>query len=192
MKERFNKTIGRWSVVLPDGRLKYRYRYVMEQHIGRPLRTDEHVHHINDDPTDDRLENLQLLTASEHQKLHAPRRVARRRAERAEAWGARGEKRCVVCGTDERPHIGLGKCGRCYYRERARERYGREPRKPPTVVTIECAGCGTTFERTLSQGGSYRKFCSRACWKAHVQQERLVAVVEAREEEDVPTGGDAS
>ena len=36
------------------------HRYVMEQHIGRPLRKDETVHHINGDRLDNRLENLQL------------------------------------------------------------------------------------------------------------------------------------
>jgi transposase-like protein len=36
------------------------HRYVMAQAIGRPLRKDETVHHINGDRGDNRLENLQL------------------------------------------------------------------------------------------------------------------------------------
>lgn len=43
-----------------------RSRYMMEQHLGRKLKTSEHVDHINGDKTDDRLENLQVLTIADH------------------------------------------------------------------------------------------------------------------------------
>ena len=46
-------------------------RLVMENAIGRLLNDDEVVHHKNFDTTDDRIENLLLLTNSEHIKLHA-------------------------------------------------------------------------------------------------------------------------
>jgi hypothetical protein len=42
----------------------------MEGHLGRELRTDEHVHHINGDRADDRLENLAVLSAVDHHRLH--------------------------------------------------------------------------------------------------------------------------
>lgn len=46
-------------------------RYLMEQHLGRELDSWEHVDHINNDPTDDRIENLQLLTQKENNQKSA-------------------------------------------------------------------------------------------------------------------------
>ena len=53
-----------------DGGYKRRNREVAEQKIGRKLRDDEIVHHINGVKTDDRPENLHVCTRAEHTAIH--------------------------------------------------------------------------------------------------------------------------
>jgi hypothetical protein len=43
---------------------------IMKKHIGRNLHKTEVVHHVNEIRTDNRIENLQLMTRAEHARLH--------------------------------------------------------------------------------------------------------------------------
>lgn len=47
------------------------HRIIMENHLGRVLNTNEVVHHIDGNKKHNIIENLQVLTNSEHVKLHA-------------------------------------------------------------------------------------------------------------------------
>ncbi|WP_081257740.1 HNH endonuclease [Bacillus wiedmannii] len=56
--------------VRKNGKYERRCRVVAEQKIGRKLRSDEVVHHINGRKTDDRPENLYVCTRNEHTTIH--------------------------------------------------------------------------------------------------------------------------
>ena len=69
---------GRTIVVARDGSWEFYYRVLMAAHLGRDLRSDEIVHHINGDHTDDRLENLEVVTRADHIELHRDALLAAR------------------------------------------------------------------------------------------------------------------
>jgi hypothetical protein len=79
------------QVKTPDGRKVLEHRYVMELHLGRPLRPDEHVHHRNGDRLDNRVENLEIVDPVEHARHHAPQKHPTAKA-------------CVICEVVFEPH----------------------------------------------------------------------------------------
>jgi hypothetical protein len=93
------KTTG-YKYIRINGKDIEEHRLVMERHIGRKLLKNEVVHHINGNKLDNRIENLQLMTNSEHVKLHKSKKS--------------NTRQCLLCGKVKHHHA-RGLCDTCYH-----------------------------------------------------------------------------
>jgi hypothetical protein len=55
------------------GKKMYEHRYVMMKFIGRRLKRDENVHHKDRNKLNNSIENLEIISPSEHGKHHFPK-----------------------------------------------------------------------------------------------------------------------
>lgn len=66
----FKQTSAGYIACYYDGKYRYQHREVMEKSLGRPLMSNEHVHHIDGNKSNNEISNLELMSSSEHHRLH--------------------------------------------------------------------------------------------------------------------------
>jgi len=93
----------------------YEHRFVMELHLGRFLHNGEVIHHKNKNRQDNRLQNLELTTKSEHAQHHGKDATVARPDLRCEACGKRFKRKLRGAARKRKPFCSRA-CNMRFYR----------------------------------------------------------------------------
>lgn len=146
-----------YRIVRRGKKKEYEHRIVMEEHIGRPLKKDDYVHHINGNTLDNRLENLQLMTDKEHGSHHHKRSFS---VDRLKELMDSGMTFSQIAKTLKKPYstvqVAARELGLKYAHSQESRRRKRE---------FACIQCGKVFIRPdLTRRHS---FCSFDCYNKY-------------------------
>lgn len=156
---------GYVRVYEPEHPLANRWGHVMEHRKvawdhGILTNPRDHVHHINENPADNRPENLKAMTRSAHAKLHGAERKRtpeqtqlKDRLRYRRRWPT---KTCEVCGRDYQWRGGDADPRGCGNACRAvlRRRDGWRP-----AYLHDCEACGREFRSRIGDA----RFCGNKC-----------------------------
>ena len=116
------------------------HRYIWEKEVGK-IPKGYHVHHINGNKADNRIDNLSIMTASGHERLHGSEQERKERARKNMA------------------EVVLPAAVKWHKSEEGRKRHSEFHAGTKVKRSdMTCAVCGKTF-----QGVTNQRFCSNAC-----------------------------
>ena len=59
-----------YRILYINGKEIFEHRHVMEKHLNRRLKSNEIIHHRNENRSDNRICNLEIMTRSKHISIH--------------------------------------------------------------------------------------------------------------------------
>lgn len=127
-------------------------------HAHGPIPKGWHVHHINHDPTDNRIENLAALSPEAHAALHGRELDVL-------------IKQCDECGQDFSARRDRARWCSPACKERRRRKEGVayvRPRVEPMAEQRTCEECGTAYVAVKP----WQRFCSSPCKQRTNRRER--------------------
>lgn len=158
------KGIFYYEITINGESMKY-HRYLMEKKIGRKLKKDEVVHHINENKLDNRIENLQLMTKKEHLSHHWDSKFEGMKVRSIK------EYKCTLCEKKFKRNASQVKkskqlfCSKSCVNKAVRKRIIK---KPFRGIIHPCNMCKKHIRVNMYRFKRFKRhFCSRKCMYSH-------------------------
>ena len=118
-------------------------RALMEQKLGRPLKENEQVHHIDGNPSNNNIENLAIMMLGEHQRMHNPKHVYTDKE--------------MVCPWCQKTFVWSAKAQKNFHRQRCR----KKPRNKNPILKPFCSKhCSGSYSRQEQLKRNFQSKCA--------------------------------
>lgn len=135
------------------GRRKRLHVYVWEYHNGT-IPEGYQVHHIDHNKSNNEIDNLQILTNSEHQSLHG--------REMSEEERERRRNNLIENAIPKAKEWHRSENGRKWHSQNAKKQW-----ESKQATEYECTNCGKHFESRHRYSAKSNRFCCNACKAAY-------------------------